>query len=922
MSVQLIVYPQNYQGQHNVVSLSPTEMCVNGINFTGLSSTPSYDATTPNVPVELMANAFPTIPNSWYRYRTITTGTPSLPTNVSGTAVMYAVPTNTLSGIYQRMTNLTIGSSYTITIAISNFAAGSMLLSVLNNDGTTNTSYINAASGFAQLTTTFIASQTDNTLVISYYGLNITDDVAISGVSVQPTGELPGFYASDTLDGQQILDLYEDEDIPMTLSVDDFKNTAEKVQSYSKAFKIPGTKRNNKIFDNIFEITRSDNGIVFNPYIKTKSILKQDGFVLFDGYLRLIDIQDKEGEVSYNINLYSEVIALADVLKDKTFNDMSFQELEHDYDITAIKNSWNNSGVAFPYTSNNASGFRTDYDTIKYPFCDWNHQMLVSDGTLGTAGNPQLTKLEQAFRPFVQIRYLIQRIFAETNQFTYTSSFFDSDEFKKLYMDFNWGASEDGAAPDAWNYLKQKDNRGSDYFINETTYNANSKLRFDVTVFGDNSIWDNTNYKYIAAVNNFDVECTFAIYLKNTAGTSYSNNVRVAKFNSLGQVLEVFAEDNNSIGGNDTKAFTGNFTTVLQAGEYIQAQSKVITANKIRQTLAGFDTEIEFLSSNDWAFAHVLLNEARGDVGQWEFLKGLITMFNLVTIPDAANPNNILIEPYSDVFTSSNDDSNPSYFDTNSTQRNWTPKVDITEIKLTPLTELHKRTIFKFVEDDDDYCFSVYKEAVQNHLYGSKVFDASAYTILTGENEIVPEPFAATVIKPLMPQYNDLVTPAIYSLNEDGTTAGFDNSPRIMYNNGVKTTVSDYYIPAQNGGAAVTNETEFLQFSHLSDVPTNVSVPPAVTDTADYHFGACQFIDPVIGNPTTRNLFNLYWLPYYNELYNPDTRTMTMKVNLNAGDLNTFKFYDTVYIKNRRFRVNKIDYKAGDLATVEFILIT
>lgn len=922
MSVQLIVYPQNYQGQHNVVSLSPTEMCVNGINFTGLSSTPSYDVTTVNVASDIMANAYPSIPNSWYRYRTITTGTPSLPTNVSGTAVFYSVTTGTLSGIYQRMTNLVIGSSYTITIQMSNQGTGSMVLSVLNNDGTLNSTYSDPATGINQISTTFIATETDNTLLISYYN-TVNDDVSINGASVQPTGEQPGFYSSDTIDGQQILDLYEDEDIPLTLSVDDFKNTAEKVQSYSKAFKIPGTKRNNKIFDNIFEITRSDNGVVFNPYIKTKSVLKQDGFVLFDGYLRLIDIQDKEGEVSYNINLYSEVIALADVLKDKTFNDMSFEELEHDYDITAIKNSWNNSGTAFPYTSNNASGFRSDYDTIKYPFCDWNHQMLVSDGTLGTAGNPQLTKLEQAFRPFVQIRYLIQRIFAETNQFTYTSSFFDSDEFKKLYMDFNWGASEDGAAPDAWNYLKQQDGRGSDYFINETTYNANSKLRFDVTVFGDNSIWDNTNYKYISAVNNFDVECTFAIYLKNTSTTTtYSNNVRVAKFNSLGQVLEVFAEDNNSISSNDTKAFTGNFTTVLQAGEYIQAQSKVITANKIRQTLAGFDTEIEFLSSNDWAFAHVLLNEARGDVGQWEFLKGLITMFNLVTIPDAANPNNILIEPYSDVFTSSNDDSNPSYFDTNSTQRNWTPKVDITEIKLTPLTELHKRTIFKFVEDDDDYCFSVYKEAVQNHLYGSKVFDASAYTILTGENEIVPEPFAATVIKPLMPQYNDLVTPAIYSLNEDGTTAGFDNSPRIMYNNGVKTTVSDYYIPAQNGGAAVTNETEFLQFSHLSDVPTNVSVPPAVTDTADYHFGACQFIDPVIGNPTTRNLFNLYWLPYYNELYNPDTRTMTMKVNLNAGDLNTFKFYDTVYIKNRRFRVNKIDYKAGDLATVEFILIT
>ena len=91
-------------------------------------------------------------------------------------------------------------------------------------------------------------------------------------------------------------------------------------------------------------------------------------------------------------------------------------------------------------------------------------------------------------------------------------------------------------------------------------------------------------------------------------------------------------------------------------------------------------------------------------------------------------------------------------------------------------------------------------------------------------------------------------------------------------------------------------------------------------DTVDFHFGACQLIAP-IGNPTTNNLFNMYWAVYYNELYNPDTRIMTIKVNLNPADINMFNFFDTVMIKNREFRVNKIEYKPHDLSTVEFILI-
>ena len=244
-------------------------------------------------------------------------------------------------------------------------------------------------------------------------------------------------------------------------------------------------------------------------------------------------------------------------------------------------------------------------------------------------------------------------------------------------------------------------------------------------------------------------------------------------------------------------------------------------------------------------------------------------------------------------------------------------------MKLTPLTDLNKKTIFKFVEDDDDYAFNVYKNSVQGHLYGSKVWDASGFTVLEGEEEVIAEPFAATVPKALMDQFPDFIVPRIYSYNpDDDTSEGFDNSPRIMYNNGVVDLTScTYLVPCQNQPAPCGDATEdqFLQFSHLTDIPTVTTIPPAITDTNDFHFGECQLCFG--SNPTTNNLFGTYWLPYFNELYNADTRTMTLKVNLTAGDINTFKFYDTIFIKNRTFRCNRIDYKPNDLATVEFILI-
>jgi hypothetical protein len=920
MSVQLILYPQSYND-----TISVNEFVVNGINFSNppLSSASTYSSstaiTTTGLPAALiqnvLTNAPPAIPNFWYRFISTASATPAPPTNVANNAVFNSVGATSGSGIYQKMTNLIPGEFYVFDVVFSNTTfAGYISCGVYNgitllaaNGQATNGIVVSVGNGWTQP-----AGSTTATIVLTYSSA-FSQNFTIKTVSVQ-SAQLVSSITTSIQDGQVILDLYEDENIPLTLSVDEFKNVAEQVQSYSKAFNLPATKRNNQIFENLFEVTRSaQNSITFNPYAKTKSILKQDGFILFEGYLRVLDIQDKEGEISYNVNLYSEVISFADALKDKTFNDLNFTELEHEYNKTEIKNSWNDSGTGITYTNSSTSGFRTDTKTVKYPFVDWTHQMTVS------GGNPVLGKLEQAFRPFINIKYLIDRIFQAT-EFTYESAFL-MKFLDKLYMDFNWGSETDGSQEDASGNLKQR--RNSSVYVNEFSYNSLSYLSFPDYVSGNlTANWDATNSKFTAPVNNYEVTGTYFLIFKNTSSTAtYSHNVRIAKFNSGGAVLETFAFNNDSIGAGLFKLFSGTFDTVLQSGEYIRAQSFVLTANRI--TL--FSGELSFTATNNAQQVSTLLNKMRGELGQWEFLKGIMTMFNLIASPDKSNPNNIIIEPYKDMFLPSITGT-PNFFDNNSTQLDWTDKIDITEIKLEVLTDLNKRTVFKFVEDEDDAAFNAYKTAVQGHLYGSQVFDASTTTgnlqsVLEGEEEIEATPFAATIPAPLMPQYTELIVPSVYSYNPDDLTSeAFENAPRIMYNNGIKSLVNmTYFIPAQNGGFS-ENADAFLQFSHLTDIPTVVTNPPVSTDTVDFHFGICQLIQP-IGDATPNNLFNTYWLPYFNELYNPDTRTMTLKVNLTPGDLNTFNFYDTVFIKNRLFRVNKIDYKPNELATVEFILI-
>ena len=901
MSVQLILYPQSYNGTFNTISSSPTEFVVNGITFANLNASGTYTSSSSIPYVDALGNAYPSVVNTWYRLRTNTSGTPDYPSVVSGNLELKSVAgTGSSTGVYQQLSNLTVGAQYTLTINIDAAVTGSIIvLVVLGQPSPITYNSGGTYSVATQITHTFTAV-TSNDIVLIGYDNTVDETVVITDTSIQPViGAIPSGSTSILENGQVICDLYEDEDLPLTLSVDDFKNVAEKVQSYSKAFNLPATKRNNKIFDNIFEITRSDDGVIFNAYKKTQCVLSQDGFVLFEGYLRLLDVTSKEGETSYNVNLYSEVVALADFLKDRAFRDLDFSELEHDYNFSKIMNSWQGIlGLSNPLPSGSFAGAAgaTTTSVVRYPFVNWNNQYSL-DASL----NPVLPNLESSFRPFINIKYLIERIF-ENTPFSYTSSFFNSTDFNKLFMDFNWGA---GNSP----YTEENSANNIYYSSSALNYAPNGTFgNFELINNTPLVNYDNTTNKFTETTNNVQYDITYYYEMRvKIASSDYSARWLITRASGVEEEVDLVAMQSAGVIDN-VFGFGGSISVVLQTGDTLEAQFSSNTTNGIVQNYdvygspPAITSNISVVKSILSITSNIFLQTLRGEIGQWDFLKGLITMFNLVTLPDEENPNNIIIEPYVDVFTNNTNE-----------PLNWTDKIDIAEMKLEPLTELNKNTIFKFVEDEDDFAFTNYKNQVGGHLYGSKKYDAgNEFNILEGLDEIVAEPFAATVVKPLFSHLSSFSTPALYAYNPtDQTSEGFDNSPRIMYNNGVKSTGASYSVPAQNGVSAVPTKTDFLQFSHLSDIPT-------IAGSRDFHFGECQLL---VGSSTPDNLFNLYWLPYYAELYNPNTRIMTIKVDLKPSDINTFKFNDTVYIKNRVFRVNKIDYKPNDLSNVEFILI-
>jgi len=930
MSVQLTLYPQNFSGFVNTSVVSLNQLSDNVYFVSLFSAVPTYGQGY------VAVNGTPATTN-WNSFATATFTAPAWILNIFlGEAYMVFYGGNgsmNLSGTYQKLTNLIIGQTYEVLVNVriprAHNADVNNLYFGITGAGLVNPPQMMAGNNppmqlFNDTTIagwtdpiTFVATQTEEIAAFTY-GSSASPSLPLSidEIIVRKATVV----TSD--DGQLICDLYNEDLIPLTLSVDTFKNAGEKQQSYSKAFQLPATKHNNKIFENIFELTRDSMTLpLFNPYRQTRAVYREDGHIIFQGFMRLIDVQDKNGEISYNVNLYSESVALATLMKAEKMSEINLSELTHTYDRVNIFNSIdgllaldnplplnsfaNNTGVAGALTTN----------VLKYPVCNWDGQIaeqasLIQVSNGATAGMPSIEKLQTMFRPFIKIKYIIDRLFAR-HGFTYSSTFLNTAYFNRLFMDFNWGKEI--------NWAERFTMGGAD-FSSGLPVQSNPQWSTNIVIMSDNNTfisagYDETTGIFTAPNSGISYDLNATVTFTNNATTSVSQNLRWQHTDAISGVV---TDIDSNIPIVLQPASTNTLSTSITSAQPILVNDTIAVV----LTHVGFGTgtvDIEIPStamsgtvSGATLVSGVLMNTQRGKLKQWDVFKGIMDMFNLVTLQDDSNPKNLIIEPYNDIFNAPF----PTVID-------WTEKIDAQQMKFKPM-DLKQSTMFQYSEDKD-YPFTVYKNALNGYLYGSLEWIVPSYTQVKGEGKVEAKPFAATIVKPFFDTVVDWVGPCVYKGNADATQfEGMDNKPRILYdvtgdlseprNTGggepIPAGVS-YYIPPQNGQTG-SNVFKTSIFSHVDNYPSTSA------DT-DLNYGACQLIG--IGVPPVNNLFTNYYEDYFYELYNPDTRTVNLKVLLTANDIVIFNFSDRIRIKNSNYRVSKINYKPNQLSDVEFILI-
>ena len=747
------------------------------------------------------------------------------------------------------------------------------------------------------------------------------------------------------------IELYDTASIPINFSIASVQDISKRSTSYSKTIVLPGTQQNNIALQHSYRVS-NDLSFKFNYPVRAR--LFNESLEIFSGdmYLQNITLQNEDNTIEYEADLRNSINTLFKVTAEKNLrgnlnklDDLDFSEWDHTLNWININQSWYKGSILKPGYSNlpTASGWNDElgkgfvYPLINYGF--GSTDIRVED-----------------MRPALFIKEMWDKILSAAG-YTYTSTFLNSDRFKRLIyprhtkyeagkegvanrnytVTNNTSLGEDGAFQVDHVNWNRPITSGQKEILNWTcpasgTYNFNvdvKKVIFARLCTNDSSLdiaWrdksDNGTYSYLA-----NMEFT----LQKKVGTSwigigtpvihmpqYFNNpqrttnsywsywpcanpslvISTSEKITAGQQIRLIAEFTSP--HKDSNGSWNSRKNSIHGGDALYTIRGCVAKNGIQMVITGEPSSA--LAEGDNVSMNFNLPEG---IKQSDFLQSIVKMFNLYIDLDITNPLNLIIEPR-DVFYSGG------------TSYDWSQKRDFdAEFKIEQASDINNKNIlFTWTPDEDIYNLD-YQQ--YGRTYGQDLISADIYT----KDQTTIQPiFAPTVMDTFGSWVNKkaIVVPEMFK-----TEGGKDSfKPRILYWGGLQywdtgSTGAYYGYNANWKLSSLADGSKYFRFN--SGINNSAFYPFAghcelapikgQTPTFDLNFGNnwWYYWGPDGGTYTYNNLVSTYYSIMLQELADKDSKMITTWVYLNDEDIHNMSFKNYYIIDGVYYRLYQIiDY--------------
>jgi len=705
------------------------------------------------------------------------------------------------------------------------------------------------------------------------------------------------------------LDVKEGTAFPLNFQVGDIRDLTQRKGTFSKTITLSGTKNNNTLLNNYYDVNIKAGTFDINKI--TKCTVLQNGIpIVTDALLQLVNVKKVQLTDAYEQGVEYEVLVrdsqaeFYTTITNKELTDLDFSDCNHDFDITAITDSWSH----------------TQSDNYKYlmPFNDSNKYTV------------------NHFKPAIYAKSYFDRIFSNAG-FTYDWQSLAASHFDKLLIPYNGDVNN-------FDY--------TDYQVKaETTYITNYSqptIGTNVTFLQNVSPWTETldaqgllnptTGVYVVPFNSdptqgqtytFNFSYAYEILLDNVnAVTAYLlgvyryNLVISISVNGINQVL-ADATDKIQISG-----FTPPYEYTIPPGQTTLLNASGTTSYpvpvrlyagdviRIRVGVRAFDVQPGF--KGQWSNGsgtglrvnpQVDFSELKVDITpstniqviggtqvvnefipqkikQSDFVKAIFQMYNLYAYPDINNPYNLILV------------SRDEWYDAGA-EKDWSSKLAKNqEQQLIFLPDLTNKKLKLTYKEDTDSPNKTYTQAT-SEIYGQIEYTfQNEYVKDTDVKEILfsPTPVNKTSFDAYLPMISGIAP---------------NTNIRILYDAGLRSCQA--FNIYEQGTTGVTGLTSYPQTGHFND---------AITPTFDINFGVCDYYFYQTSVLTNNNLYNLYWRRTVNQIN--VGRLLSASFYLNEADIQTLKLNDKIRIDNSWWNINKImDYNANEdvLTKVELISV-
>jgi|688.fasta_scaffold18570_8 hypothetical protein len=212
------------------------------------------------------------------------------------------------------------------------------------------------------------------------------------------------------------LELFNDEKINLTLSVQNLSDISKTFTDFSQSFTVPGSVVNNKIFEHFYQ-NDVDGTLDYN--IKRPAYIEIDFIPFRKGVVMLEKANLKNGLVdNYSISFFGQLTNLKDIFGEIKINQLDFSSISFPLTATNVLNRITNDAI--------------DYD-IRFPLIAPNRLWTYADGGINDITINANTFTYYELFPAVKVARMFDAI-EDYFGVSFISDFFSDPRWTKLFM--------------------------------------------------------------------------------------------------------------------------------------------------------------------------------------------------------------------------------------------------------------------------------------------------------------------------------------------------------------------------------------------------------------------------------------------------------------------------------------------------------